>query len=264
MDAIGLAALGLKFNNLDSPTQFALAFEDVFKMERSKMSTLMSVLNIYMPIRRILPIKVNREYLAANVKIRQHLRERIRSRKLELEDKESAAGATDLLAVLLKEKISGVNAWTEDEMVNHVSLKLFSHLRNLAGHYRELTFCLSVVELHGSWYAFLEPTLFHPRVILTPIGHETTAGALTLTLFLLADHLEVQSHLREEINKAIPTPSDLNYNSVMNISYLSNVVNEVLRLYPPGAYDASRGRLKMLIFEYSNIIPQRSSQRCCD
>lgn len=125
LDAIGLAALGLKFNNLDSPTEFAVAFEDVFKMERSLLSTLMSVLNIYMPIRKILPIKVNREYLAANAKIREHVRQRIRSRKLELEDEKARATATDLLAVLLKERVSGVNPWTEDEMVNHVGFNSF-------------------------------------------------------------------------------------------------------------------------------------------
>jgi hypothetical protein len=123
LDAIGLAALRCQFNNLSTPTEFALAFEDVFGMERPTMSAIMSTLTIYLPIRKFLPIKVNRDYLNANAKIRSLRRQHIRQRKRELADrKEVSVTDTDLLAVMIREKSGGAHAWTEDEMLNHLSV----------------------------------------------------------------------------------------------------------------------------------------------
>lgn len=124
LDAIGLAALGCEFNNLTSPTDLSLAFEGVFGTERSTLFAIMSALNIYIPIRRLLPIKVNRDYLRANERIRQLLRERIRERKTELSfpNVEKSANTKDLLAVMIKECRGDKPSWSEDEMLNHVGL----------------------------------------------------------------------------------------------------------------------------------------------
>lgn len=73
-------------------------------------------------------------------------------------------------------------------------------------------------------------------ISLTELGHETTAGLLTLTLYTLATNPDSQSRLRNEILEAIPLDEALNYNSVESLSYLSKVGKEVLRLYPPGKY----------------------------
>ena len=121
LDAIGLTALGAQFDNLVSPTEFALAFERVFGMETSIIAALMSAINIYFPIRGWLPIKVNRDYLNANWTIRRLLREHIRKRKIELASKGKASEPdADLLALMIREKDGGVDPWTEDEMLNHV------------------------------------------------------------------------------------------------------------------------------------------------
>ncbi|RZC85008.1 hypothetical protein C5167_047788 [Papaver somniferum] len=64
-------------------------------------------------------------------------------------------------------------------------------------------------------------------------GHETTALALTWTLFLLALHPEWQNHLREEIKQVIGE-GELLLNDLTNIRKLKKmgwVMNEVLRLY---------------------------------
>lgn len=73
-------------------------------------------------------------------------------------------------------------------------------------------------------------------VLLTELGHETTAGLLTLTLYTLATNPDSQTRLRNEILEAIPSDEALNFNSVESLSYLSKVGKEVLRLYPPGKY----------------------------
>jgi cytochrome P450 len=147
LDAIGLAALGTQFNNIDAPTEFSLAFEDVFSQARSTMSVLMSVLNAYMPIRKLLPIKVNRDYLGANAKIRSLLVQHIRKRQQEIDAMgKSSAKGKDLLTILIQDGVGGKQPWTEDEIVNHVSLLSVVLLETVT-----LTYIYSAHELHGRW-----------------------------------------------------------------------------------------------------------------
>lgn len=66
-------------------------------------------------------------------------------------------------------------------------------------------------------------------------GHDTTTSALSLTLWLLSRHPEVQKKLVEEIisqfgddyNRPI-TSNDLN-----DMVYMTCVIKESLRLFPP-------------------------------
>jgi cytochrome P450 len=63
-------------------------------------------------------------------------------------------------------------------------------------------------------------------------GHETTANALSFSLWLLAKHQDVQQRLHEEASSAlgsrIPTAADYT-----NLPYTTSVFSETLRLYPP-------------------------------
>src|SRR5690606_21759100 len=63
-------------------------------------------------------------------------------------------------------------------------------------------------------------------------GHETTAMSLAWTWHVLAQHPAVEEKLHEELDRVLqgrmPTRADL-----PNLPYLSQVVNETLRLYPP-------------------------------
>jgi cytochrome P450 len=63
-------------------------------------------------------------------------------------------------------------------------------------------------------------------------GHETTANALTWTLYLLAQHPEVEKKLHQELTNVIGNdrPSPTHY---MNLNYTQYIVKESLRLYPP-------------------------------
>jgi cytochrome P450 len=66
-------------------------------------------------------------------------------------------------------------------------------------------------------------------------GHETTALALSYSLYLLAQHPGVQATLREELARVLggnlPTFADL-----PRLPYLRNVVTESMRLYPPADF----------------------------
>jgi len=63
-------------------------------------------------------------------------------------------------------------------------------------------------------------------------GYETTANALTWTLYLLSQHSWATQRLREEVrqrlNGRLPASSDL-----AELPYLRQVLNESLRLFPP-------------------------------
>ncbi|RFU66050.1 cytochrome P450 [Peribacillus glennii] len=63
-------------------------------------------------------------------------------------------------------------------------------------------------------------------------GHETTANALSWTLYLLSQHPEAEKKLFDEIDSVIgsrnPVPGDF-----INLPYTQNVIWESMRIYPP-------------------------------
>jgi len=74
--------------------------------------------------------------------------------------------------------------------------------------------------------------LYNEILALVFAGHETTTLALTWTLYLLARHPEVHGKLMEELDGVLegrtPNASDMD-----KLPYLSAILHESLRLYPP-------------------------------
>ncbi|EDR02322.1 uncharacterized protein LACBIDRAFT_309740 [Laccaria bicolor S238N-H82] len=71
---------------------------------------------------------------------------------------------------------------------------------------------------------------------LTFAAMDTTSGALSRTLHLLAQHQEVQEKLRREVTEARAKAGDLTYDGLVSLPYLDAVCRESLRLYPPVSY----------------------------
>ncbi|XP_077495651.1 cytochrome P450 3A14-like [Amblyomma americanum] len=66
-------------------------------------------------------------------------------------------------------------------------------------------------------------------------GFETMASSLSYVTFTLAQHPDVQEKVREEVRDAVREQGTLDYDTVMKkLNYLEQVMNETLRLYPPG------------------------------
>jgi cytochrome P450 len=63
-------------------------------------------------------------------------------------------------------------------------------------------------------------------------GHETTANALTWTLYLLSQHPDADARLCDELDRVLagrpPSPADY-----PNLSYTKRIVTESMRLFPP-------------------------------
>lgn len=69
-------------------------------------------------------------------------------------------------------------------------------------------------------------------VTLFIAGHETTAMAMSWAMYLLAQHPEIVQKMRREsyeiLGENLP-----NFENIRQLTYTAQVVNEVLRLYPP-------------------------------
>ena len=80
-------------------------------------------------------------------------------------------------------------------------------------------------------------------------GHDTSAHALSWTLYLLATHPEVESrlagHLAAHLNGAPATAADL-----PRLPYLKQVVQESMRLYPPVWAVARRAEREVMFGEH--------------
>ena len=68
--------------------------------------------------------------------------------------------------------------------------------------------------------------------LLMVAGHETTAQALTWTLYLVAAHPDCQAQLRVEIDEAFGGDEPA-VEACARLPFLSRVITESLRLYPP-------------------------------
>ncbi|EME78185.1 uncharacterized protein MYCFIDRAFT_50720 [Pseudocercospora fijiensis CIRAD86] len=85
---------------------------------------------------------------------------------------------------------------------------------------------------------FSDEQLVDQLLTFLAAGHETTSSALTWTCYLLAKHPEIQTALREEIHRTIPSPnqpppSDTDLAQIFESAPLLNgVCNESIRLYP--------------------------------
>ncbi|KAF8910660.1 cytochrome P450, partial [Gymnopilus junonius] len=77
--------------------------------------------------------------------------------------------------------------------------------------------------------------LLSQMLTLTFAATDTTSSALSRTIYLLAQHKDVQDRLREEIRNARQNNEghDLAYDELDSLPYLDAICKETLRLYPP-------------------------------
>ncbi|XP_009146337.1 cytochrome P450 72A13 [Brassica rapa] len=65
-------------------------------------------------------------------------------------------------------------------------------------------------------------------------GQETTADLLVWTMIMLSHHQKWQDQARQEILQVIGKSNKPNFDALSRLKIMSMILNEVLRLYPPG------------------------------
>lgn len=75
--------------------------------------------------------------------------------------------------------------------------------------------------------------LLEELVVLFVAGHETTANALSWTLYLLSQHPESAEEIRAEADRVLNGSSSPSLAQLRDAQYLTQVLEESMRLYPP-------------------------------
>jgi cytochrome P450 len=78
-----------------------------------------------------------------------------------------------------------------------------------------------------------ERQLIDEVLTLVVAGHETTASGLNWTWYLLSQHPEAEARLHTEL-ASVPDESAPSLQQMEQLPYTQQVINEALRLYPPG------------------------------
>ncbi len=78
-----------------------------------------------------------------------------------------------------------------------------------------------------------ERQLIDEILTLVVAGHETTASGLNWTWYLLSQHPEAEARLHAELDAVADEPAP-SLAHVEQLTYTRQVINEALRLYPPG------------------------------
>lgn len=76
------------------------------------------------------------------------------------------------------------------------------------------------------------PELNADARLLVVAGSDTTAATLSWIAYELCKNPQVQTKLRDEINKTVSKSGFLDVDDVANIPYLDGVINEAMRLHP--------------------------------
>ncbi|KAI1634553.1 cytochrome P450 3A5 [Biscogniauxia mediterranea] len=191
LNTIGLAAMGIKLENLKSPETGMDCQQCYHRMlSQSTLSALISFINVHLPIRWALPIEANLGYVRAMRGLRSMITRHIDKRAGEIAsgDKEKQVGfeSRDLLTYMLEERESTGEILTTEHILGHLQNFLAA-------------------------------------------GHETTAGTLTWATYILATQPHVQEKLRSEIQTLAEGSPD--YANLDRLQYLNNFFREVTRLY---------------------------------
>jgi len=70
-------------------------------------------------------------------------------------------------------------------------------------------------------------------VIFFLAGHDTTSSSLSFALYLLATHPEIQKKAREHVKEILGDQAVANYEQQKKMDYLTMIIKEGLRLFPP-------------------------------
>ncbi|XP_076029307.1 cytochrome P450 6k1-like [Oratosquilla oratoria] len=90
----------------------------------------------------------------------------------------------------------------------------------------------SEVDAETAKYKVTENTINAQSLAFIFAGYEATSSTLGFTCHLLANHLEVQERIREEIRDLVEEQGEINYEVLRQAKYTEAILNESMRLFP--------------------------------
>ncbi|KAH8808645.1 cytochrome P450 3A5 [Xylogone sp. PMI_703] len=178
LDIVGLAVLGTELKSLSSSSPLADSYQKIFEIV-TPLQVLITVLNQYIPIRSWLPLEANRAYVRANGEVRRILREQIRLRRKEYQERKSTneKGSRDLLGLMIEET---KDTYTEEEMLGYLLNFMSAGHETTSG---ALTWALYSLTLHPELQARLRQEINTELTSTTPTYAELENLKLLNNLF---------------------------------------------------------------------------------
>lgn len=118
------------------------------------------------------------------------------------------------------------------EIIDKVVFQLINDLRNKREEEGNLTQMLLDAEDADTGEKMNDQEVRDELMTIFVAGHETTALALSWTMYLVAKHPEVEEKIRQEIQTVVGDET-FTVDKVWKLEYIKAVLDEVMRLYPP-------------------------------
>ncbi|KDR66459.1 hypothetical protein GALMADRAFT_259238 [Galerina marginata CBS 339.88] len=94
-----------------------------------------------------------------------------------------------------------------------------------------------------------DPTILKDELInLLVAGRDTTMALLSFSLYMLAEHPDIETRLRQEVFEKVGTTDSPNHDQMRDMKFMRAFLNEVLRLYPPVPVDARTASNPVVLF----------------
>lgn len=98
--------------------------------------------------------------------------------------------------------------------------------------------------------AFTDRDLLDELMTLIVAGFETSAGTLNWAWYLVAKHAGIQQKIAAEADRVLGSGGAIDKDSVAELTYLKQVLNETMRLYPPGWIFSRRANADLSLGDY--------------
>jgi hypothetical protein len=239
LDVIGEKTFGVDLNHLES-NQSPL-FESIsYLMQPSQLTYLVNYLSMFLPVRDLFWYGQVRDFACHSQKVRTYIRDTVRARRMVMQASQSGLNSptekvladdkpTDVLQRLLQHTDLH---WQEDQIVEYVScIHLLSASLTLVLTWQILNILvLGTSNLLSAHYPFVV------RLTLSFFqkGHDTTACSMIWAIHELSRRPQEQHDLRQEIQDMYNSCHEPTYSDIEKLPYLSNFVQEVLRVYSAG------------------------------
>lgn len=165
-------------------------------------------------------------------------------------DERIAADGEHPFSFLSEESSRDIGLVLKFRALRDLILSVIDGRRRENGHdtYDFLSAYMSAVDKSGA--PFSDRELLDEIMTLIVAGFETSAGTLNWAWYLIARHAQVERTIVDESLSVLANADVLDREKIGQLAYLEQVINETMRLYPPGWIFSRRATEDSSLAEY--------------